>query len=403
MKFQQLVATCVLTIAASRLAAAQQAVSRVEAIAAVVGRGPRVALARADSAAARAHLTIARQFENPVGSASYSKSVPQLHYVLDFPIDFPWLRWPRISGAMAGLGAARYRYVFEREAAAYEADTTYTRALAAAKRVALSTRSARDGDSLLVLARVRRDAGDGSELDVQLATVIAGQMVNAAARDSLESVAALLDLQSLMGIDAKAPALMLTDTLDIGDAVLNSGTGVQLLVAAAESDAQAAEYAVRLQKRTLFAPPSLSLGFESHDPTGAETGALPTIGITLPLPLFNQNRGAIGLAQAERDRAQAALALARIEGSAQLLRARRQLSAARDRAARSGRLQQSAERVAALSLLAFREGAAALPSVLEAQRASREALAQYVDDVAAARNAAGIVRLLTLTVDRIQP
>ena len=403
MKFQQFVATCSLVIAASHLAVAQQPVSRAEAIAAVIGRGPRVALARADSAAARARLTIARQFENPVGSASYSKSVPQLHYVLDFPIDFPWLRSPRISGATAGMGAARYRYAFEREAAAFEADTTYTRALAAAKRMALSARSARDGDSLLVLARVRRDAGDGSELDVQLATVVAGQMANAAARDSLESVAALLDLQSLMGIDAKSPALTLADTLDIGDAILDGGTGMQLLVAAAESDVKAADFAVRLQQRTLFAPPSLSLGFESHDPSGAEKGALPTIGVALPLPLFNQNRGAIGLAQAERDRAQAALALARIEGSAQLLRARRALSAARDRAARSGRLQQSAERVAALSLLAFREGAAALPSVLEAQRASRDALSQYVDDVAAARNAAGIVRLLTLTVDRLQP
>ena len=49
-------------------------------------------------------------------------------------------------------------------------------------------------------------------------------------------------------------------------------------------------------------------------------------------------------------------ASARVEGGAQLIRARRELTAARNRAARSERLRQSAERVSALSLLAFREG-----------------------------------------------
>jgi len=38
--------------------------------------------------------------------------------------------------------------------------------------------------------------------------------------------------------------------------------------------------------------------------------------------------------------------------------------------------------------------------VLEAQRIARETLSQYVDDVAAARNAAGVVHLLTLTAHR---
>ena len=56
--------------------------------------------------------------------------------------------------------------------------------------------------------------------------------------------------------------------------------------------------------------------------------------------------------------------------------------------------------MAQLSLFAYREGAFALSSVIEAQRIARETLSQYVDDLAAARNAAGIVRLLTLTVHR---
>jgi hypothetical protein len=50
-----------------------------------------------------------------------------------------------------------------------------------------------------------------------------------------------------------------------------------------------------------------------------------------------------------------------------------------------------------MSLQAYAEGAVALPNVLEAQRNAREALARYIDDVAAANNAAAAVRLLTAT------
>ena len=143
-------------------------------------------------------------------------------------------------------------------------------------------------------------------------------------------------------------------------------------------------------------------GFEAGEPTLAP-GALPTIGLSIPIPLFNRNDGAVQLADAERDRARAELALARLEAASQLTRARRALTLALERVARDRRLLDGAGRVSALSLLAYREGAAALPSVLEAQRTAREALATYIDDVAMARTAAGVVRLLTLTANRTQP
>jgi hypothetical protein len=91
------------------------------------------------------------------------------------------------------------------------------------------------------------------------------------------------------------------------------------------------------------------------------------------------------------------LAAARIDILSALSRARRAQQVATARAARSEKLVEGANRVAALSVLAYREGAAGLASVLEAQRTAREALQNHVDDVAAARNAAGLVRLLTIT------
>ena len=403
MSFRTVAAAIALLVVAAARGDAQRAVTRAGAVAAALARGPRITFARADSTAAHAGLSIASQFENPVLSLTYSKSAPQQHFIMDVPLDYPWLRRARVGAATAGLGAARYRFDFERAAATFEADTAYTNALAAAKRAAFSRSTARDADSVLTLARLRRDAGDGSELDVQLASVSFGQLENAAARDSLDAVAAVLAVQALMGEPSETPAIALADTLDAGTGAGDAQPGSQLLVAAAEEDLRQADQALTLEKRLLFGAPSLTVGWEQRDPTGAEPGTLPTVGIALPLPLFNQNRGTILLAQSQRDRAAAALELARLEGAQQAARARRELTLALDRLKRSTQLVASANSVAQLSLLAYREGASALPNVLEAQRIARETLAQYVDDVAAARNAAGIVHLLTLTAHRTEP
>lgn len=387
-------------VATAGTSGAQRAVSRADVIAAALARGPRILFARADSTSARAGLTIARQFENPALSLSYTKDTPQQHVLMSVPLDYPWLRNARIGAAASGLGAARYRFEFERAAIAFEADTAYTSALAEAKRAEFSRRTAREADSVLTLARLRRDAGDGSELDLQLASVSLGQLANVAARDSLDAVAAVLDVQALMGLPSDVVSLVMADTLEANGLPADAPAGTQLLVAAAEEDLRQADQALTLEKRLLFGAPSLAVGWDQHDPTDPKAGVLPTVGIALPLPLFNQNRGTILRAQAQRDRAEAALALARREGAQQLARARRELALARDRLGRSERLVTSANQVAQLSLLAYREGASALPNVLEAQRIARETLAQYVNDVAAVRNAAGIVRLLTLTVHR---
>jgi len=57
----------------------------------------------------------------------------------------------------------------------------------------------------------------------------------------------------------------------------------------------------------------------------------------------------------------------------------------------------SGDRVAAMSLQAYGEGAIALANVLEAQRNAREILARYIDDLAAADAAARTLRWLTAT------
>jgi len=383
--------------AAATSLCAQQPVTRAQAVAAALARGARAAFGRADTAAAAGTLHGARLYPNPSASASYSKDVPHYHVVADLPLDLPWIRSARIGAAASARDAARYGFALERAAIRFDVDTTYTRALAALARARLSRRTALDADSLRKMAQLRREVGDVSELDVRLAAVNAGQLENVAADDSVAALQAHLSVQLAMGLPAEDVTIALADSLaPPSDTMPPAPAGEPLPVAAAAASLRSSERALALAHRSVFAAPSLQLGFDQDDP-GGQRGLLPTVGLSLPLPLFNWNGGEVRQAAAARDRAQASLDLVRRETGAELARVRRGFTLALARLERDRRLLSSADRVAAMSLQAYAEGVVALPSVLEAQRNAREALARYIDDVAAANDAAAAVRLLTAT------
>jgi outer membrane protein, heavy metal efflux system len=381
----------------STKAASQQPVSRADAVASAVNRGARAAVARADTLVGAAQLITARAWDNPALSATYSKAPPNYHLILDLALDITGARAARVRSAEASRLASQYRFTFERAAAALDADTTYTRALAALERVRLSRRNARDADSLRRMAVIRRDAGDASELDVLLATVNAGQAANLAISDSVTLLSSIFDLQTVMGLDTARIAIIPSDSLTTPpltppDAIPE----IALPIAAARQALSAADLSVRAQRRSIFTPFSVQGGIEWADP--GTPGLLPTFGLSIPLPLLNRNRGPIAQAEAERERARAELALTLFQTKATIGRARRERAVALEKLQRDKVLVESANRVAAMSLVAYREGAQGLPAVLEAQRNARDILSQYVSDLADAWIATATLRLYSLTV-----
>ena len=406
-------------------AGAQRPVTRADAESAALAAGSRVALARADTAGAMARLLSARALPNPTFAAVYSKATPQKHLTLDLPVfDALWTRRLRVGQASASVRASRLLFASERTAALVEVDTTYTRALAADARFRLSRQTARDADSLRKMTVMRRDAGDASDLDVDLATVVSGQQLNVTTGDSLSYMSALLTVQTMMGLPADSVAIVLVDslvlapldtviarrTLDSGAmiiAVPPSASGVATpstsvattaSVRAAEATLQAAELGIALQKRNTFVLPSLNVGVEFGDPSGGEPGYLPLIGFSVPLPIFNRNQGPVAEARAERDKAKAQLSAARLEARQRLIEGVREREQLIAKIARDRDLVVRAQRVADKSLTAYREGASALPAVLEARRSAREVLGQYIDDLAALLTVNTELRALTQTV-----
>ena len=404
------------------VALAQLPVTRADAERAALSAGTRVALARADTAAAIARLLTARALPNPTLAASYSKSVPQQHVTLDIPVfDALWKRGLVVGQANASARASRLLFASERLAALVEVDTTYTRALAADARFRLSRQTARDADSLRKMTVSRRDAGDASDLDVDLATVTAGQQLNVVADDSLTFMSTLLTVQSLMGIPADSIAIVLSDSLTIvaTDTLIErrllDSTGIALnlppaiagttqassvnatpSVAAAAATLSAAELAVGVQKRNVFSLPSVNVGAEWGDPS--EPGLLPTFGLSIPIPIFSRNQGPIAEATAERERARVQLLSARLTVRQRLIEGVRERNALIAKIARDRDLVVRARRVADRSLTAYREGASGLPAVLEARRSAREVLGQYIDDLAALLTVNTELRALTQTV-----
>ncbi len=389
-------------------------VSRAEAVRIALEHSPRLALARADSAVAAANSQLARQFENPTASASYSKSTPQAHFSLDVPIEWHGLRQSRIAASNSNVAAVQLRRANERASLELDVDTAYSRAQALTARSILTSRMARDADSLLAIARIRRDAGDASDLDVELAVVFAGQSQNIAINDSIAAISSSAMLQTLLGLSMDSVRVSPSEAIDAvslanterapvpagaGGSVRATGeraAASSYTVQAAMRDFDAANYRVLVEQRRRLPAPSLSVGFEAVDPGGSR-GLLPTVGFALPLPIFNRNGAGIQVARAERERAQVAVLSAKLERLIMQSNAERAAQAAGARASRSAQLVASANRIAALSLVAYREGAAPLSTALDAQRSAREALAQYVDDIATSRITESVLRFYSLT------
>lgn len=369
-------------------------VTRADAVKAALQRGSRIQFVRTDSAAAEALRATARARPNPAISGTITTSYPQQHVALDLPFELPGQRGARIGAADSVAAASRARFASERAAVRFEAEVTYTRALVAESHARLTQRAAQDADSLLTLARLRRDAGDASDLDVELAGVNAGQLANAAADDSMALVSAVLEVQRVMGLRSDSMTIALADSLGPpADSAPATMARMTLPVLAAAASLGAAQQTLRLERRSLFGVPSLQLGLENSDP--GQPGLLPTVGLAFSFPLLDRRKGPIALASAGVDRAEAELALAQRESDAGIARARRERVAALARVHRDEQLLTGARRVSQLALVAYREGAAALPSVLEAARNAREALARYLDDVAAALTADAALRWLS--------
>jgi cobalt-zinc-cadmium efflux system outer membrane protein len=240
------------------------------------------------------------------------------------------------------------------------------------------------------IAQTRFRAGDISESDRKQIENSADVFDLQAKSAEATAIQARIGVEVLMGVKEPKGSWLPQDSLEhLRLAAANErpipGQGSRPDVLAAEADLRKAQSDLDLQKAIRIPDPTFSLFYERNPPgpPGPDTLGL---GISLPLPLWNHNRGNIHAAEASKE--QSALALGKVSAQAQADIATAEVAyrEARDRLQRyqdqiSPRSAQVRESIA----FAYSRGGASLVDLLTAERDDnnvRLATAQALSDAA---------------------
>jgi cobalt-zinc-cadmium efflux system outer membrane protein len=374
------VATAIL-IASASIAHAQTAPSSdltvEQAVAMFRERSPRVAAANAAVGVAAADIIQAGLYPNPeVGISSALRAHgdtagPDQQYQLDvsIPILIGNQRHHRRVAAEAHVAQAHAEVTVALAEDELEIRDRFADLLGAQEQVVVLQAALADARTLRDIVAGRTNAGAGSPYAVEridLAIASLESRVDASTADVAATAGALAvaigvpDLQP-HAVGALAPAPSAAATIDADHPAL-----------AVERVANAAARADEAQAKA-DAVPTPSLGLQAAQtltPGGIAVG----LGVSMPLPFFDRNQGAVARARAEAHRAEAELAAKQNQLSAELARAERVLAARRDTQARfQTAALQRLPKVREMAEASYRAGQGSIVELLDALSAITEA------------------------------
>jgi cobalt-zinc-cadmium efflux system outer membrane protein len=313
-------------------------------------------------------------------------------------------RGARVRRADAQVRVAEADARAARQRIALDAAHAYYRAALAQVTAAAAQDLARWLDSVVVYNRTRVREGVAAEADLFRSELERDRAVAEADLEAADLARARAELSAFLG-DPRTVATEVAVALDDAPLALPAappslatparpGPGVAQSPAPAGADVDrrpdvgaarerlAAAGAGRAVEQTMIVR---ELGATVGVKQSAGTNSM-IAGLSLPLPLFDQNRGERARATAERDAAAFDLAaqeraaradLAGATEAARILTARASALARRDSAGRAPAYLARADEARAIALGAYREGAVSLLQVLDAARAWGEARVAY--------------------------
>lgn len=248
----------------------------------------------------------------------------------------------------------------------------------------------RDGvDTLVQTMRRRVEEGFSPEADLLRFEAEAGRMALEVSRNQIELSRALLELSTLIGTPSPLDVSQLVSPSplpppSIPDAELTSAIGQRPDVRLAAARVAQARLLGDLERLRRIPDPIINAGYKRT--MGVNTGVA---GVTLTVPLFDQNGQARARADAAMRAAMLDETMVRVRATAE---ARGAIAAAAMLAANAARVQDQllrpAEAVRNAARATFREGAADVLKLVDAERiymdVQREALSATVDAYVAA-------------------
>jgi cobalt-zinc-cadmium efflux system outer membrane protein len=388
-------------------APAAQSVSLSEAVALARTRGYDVLIASANVRAAEAQVRISGQTPNPTLTGGPSRRVD----CFSAPCATPWGAFATLSDvglvegaitrkralradvARRALDAARYGRADAERVIVAQAKVHYGETPAAQARIALSRDVAASLQKSVDINRVRypRVIDEGQLARVEQESLRAQQEVDRAARELRQQQ---IELAFLLGTEGPIPTIVvdrkvldyrvpdvlasIDRTALLRTALENRPDRKQAVAQVAQTDA-----AVTLSRRKRIPDVALLVQYQQLG-TGDNAPQPPTlsVGVGLPLPIFYQQQGEIGRAQADREAA--IVARRRLEAvvSADLESALNALSTARLIVERyeSGLLER-AKRALDITQVQFTAGSATLTDLLDAQRSYVQVNSGYIAEL----------------------
>ena len=359
----------------------------------------------ARQARARPNPTIGILTENIAGSSPYQR-FDRAETTLQYsqPLEIGGKRSARIAAGEAGVAASRARDRDAQIRYAYDLARAYAAAEVADQRITLAQGEVEQAGNILSAARALVDAGK----EARLRALQAEAALNAVNAD-LESakadrIATYARLSALSGVEETFTGLS-ESLLTVPVAASTYGPVDPMTSSsypAAQGEREAGERRLTAEQKRAIPDLTAIVGVRRLD---YENATALTAGVSIPLNIFDRNRGNIAASQAEAQAAAARLAMARNDAIAEARAAQAQIVAAQSRVAAAEASQGTAEEAYRLARIAYEAGKSPLVELLNARQGLGAARGIVLDaKVASFQARAQLARLQgrTISGDEIQ-
>jgi cobalt-zinc-cadmium efflux system outer membrane protein len=296
-------------------------------------RNARLAAERAQVDVAAADLVEARIYPNPEAGFSTTRTTlgdtagPQMQYQLDvaIPILIGHQRGKREHAAVAHVAEAKRDVDADQADAELAIRDRFQTLLAAQEKTTVLDAALADETKVREIVAGRSSAGAGSSYAVERIDLAIAELASRVSEARADETAASLALAVAVGVPAWQPQASGTLAADVPAAAAPDRAHPLL----AQIEARFASARADEARAHADAVPTPSLGLTAFTTTTPEGLGLAG-GISIPLPLFDKNQGAVARARAEAHRADLELVATTIELSGELAAATRDLAARQD-------------------------------------------------------------------------
>jgi cobalt-zinc-cadmium efflux system outer membrane protein len=371
-----------------------------QAVALYRERNPRLVASRSAIDVAAADRVEARIYPNPtagvsVGSTAHDvNSTSKWSETLD--LEIPLLigkRKPRIHAADAHVTEKRAEVVAGQAEGELEIRAQFIALQAAQQRTQTLAAALDDVRAVRTIVAGRASAGAKSPYDLERIELAVAAMASRVDDAHTDEAAASDLLASLVGAPGWHPraAGELAAGGELAPSGLDPAHPALAALRAEYASARADEQRAHAEAKPI---PSLGLqGFTTQEPSGYAIAA----GISVPLPLFDRNQGAIARSRADARRAELELAARTSELDAALARATKELASRRASLARfQAEALERLPRLRAMAESSYRSGQGGIVELVDAIDAITEARVRSIDLVAAVVGAKLAVRTAAL-------